>query len=336
MKQNVWLLAASFIVIVIILIKYVFIYFAPFILGVFIATIIHPIIDFWEKKGCSRTYSSFVFVICTFGSLFVFISIAIIGLWNEIEQLTVVFQKMCEGSYQWTEQIAQVFLNLPEPFSEIVPLIYNKISQLVIDLLLEATELIRIIPNALVFWLLAGLTTFFVSCDKLMIVDFLSEIMPKKWHKLIFSFKRSVMHHLSAFVKAQLILMWITTCLSLSGFILLNQPYAWVLGITSGVFDLVPVLGPSGVFIPVIIYNITTHNFTRAVGISIVWMVVLVLRQLWEPQIIGSHLGLHPLTSVVALYMGIKLFGLSGFFIGPLLIVCCKAFYIVVCDEINN
>lgn len=51
MKQNTWLIMLVFLLIVILFVKYVFVYFAPFLIGILIATIIHPMIDFWKLTG---------------------------------------------------------------------------------------------------------------------------------------------------------------------------------------------------------------------------------------------------------------------------------------------
>lgn len=330
MKQNTWFIMLMFLLIMILFVKYVFIYFAPFLIGILIATIIHPMIDVLEINGCPRSYSSFVFVVIAFGSILLIIGFAVIGLWNETEQLITVIQQLCASTDQWLDQIILFFHSLSTPISDIIPVIHQSLSQIILGLLIEFLELIKHIPGAIVFWFLAALTTFFVSRDKLLIMNFLSTVMPKSWHRRLFGFKREMIQGLIAYLKAQVILMFISTCLTVTGFLLLRQPYAWVLGLIVGIFELLPVIGPSGVFIPVIVYNLFTDQLIRTIGIGIIWLITLLIRQAWEPQIVGDQLGLHPLTILVAIYLGVGLLGTIGFLLGPLLMIFCKAFYIVI------
>lgn len=330
MKQNTWLIMLVFLLIVILFVKYVFVYFAPFLIGILIATIIHPMIDFLEVNGCPRAYSSFVFVVIAFGSMLLLIGFAVVGLWNETEQLITVIQQLYASTDQWLERMLLFFHGLSTPILEIIPVIHHSLSQIIIGLLIEFLELIKHVPSAMVFWFLAAFTTFFVSRDKLLIMNFLGTIMPKSWHRKLFGFKREMIHGLMAYLKAQVILMFISTCLTVTGFLLLKQPYAWVLGLIVGIFELLPMIGPSGVFIPVIVYNLFTDHFIRSMGIGIIWLTTLLIRQAWEPQIVGNQLGLHPLTILVAMYLGVSLLGASGFLLGPLLMIICKAFYIVI------
>ncbi len=309
-NPKVWVFAG--IVVAIFIVREVFTYVAPFFIGILIATMIHPVVDYCEKKGFSRTFVSLSFVVFIFGSLVILLGFSVIGLWSEIDQLIDLFQ------------------TLPEHFAQVVPVIGSSLNQFIISLLFNILNVIKEMPQFLFAWFLAALTTFFISRDKVMIVKFITDYLPQAWHPQFFGLKHEILQGLFSYIKAQLILMWISACIAVSGFLLINQAYAWVLGILVGLLDLIPLLGPSLVFIAVIIYNLSIARFFSALVVAGLWLILLLIRQIYEPKIISSQLGLHPLSSMVAIYIGVKLMGASGFILGPLFLICCKAFYFVL------
>ena len=53
----------------------------------------------------------------------------------------------------------------------------------------------------------------------------------------------------------------------------------------------------------------------RGLGIFIIYVVVVVARQIIEPKIVGKHVGLRPIVTLTCMYAGSKLFGgLVGLF----------------------
>lgn len=115
--------------------------------------------------------------------------------------------------------------------------------------------------------------------------------------------------------------------LSICSFLLIGVPYSWTLGALAGLLDLIPMIGPSGVFLPVLAYYGLTGHIHFVVLIAVAWVAVMMARGLIEPQLVSSQVGLHPLTSIAALYLGFRFMGASGLILGPLVMVVCKAVF---------
>ena len=118
--------------------------------------------------------------------------------------------------------------------------------------------------------------------------------------------------------------------LAVIGLTALRIRYAWLLGLLVALFDFLPMIGPSAIFVPMIVYYLFMGNIAYAVWLTVILGVILVSRQLAEPRIVGAQLGLHPLTSLTAVYLGIRLLGVSGFILGPLIMVVLKAIMVVI------
>ncbi len=334
MKQNRYTIVLAFLLVLTFFFKYIFSYFAPFLIGILIATVIHPLIDFLEFKGCPRNYSSLVFVIISFGGLLVIAGSAVIGLLNETEQLILVLEQIYLGADQWLEQMTLFFHKLSSPLLGLIPVFHQSLNQILLDFLNNLVDFLGYIPSLLIFWFLAAMTTFFISRDKNLIMNFLTGILPNSWQRILFGFKREAIHGLLAYLKAQIILMCVSASATVIGLLIVGQPYSWVLGFVVGIFEFLPFVGPSAILLPLVIYNLIMGRMGPAIGAGCIYLLTTLVRQAWEPQLIGGRLGLHPLGVLVSVYFGIRLLGVGGFFFGPLLMIFTKAFYLVVFDQI--
>ena len=84
------------------------------------------------------------------------------------------------------------------------------------------------------------------------------------------------------------------------------------------VFDILPILGSSMITLPWSIFLLITGDYRRGIVMFIVYLVVVIIRQFIEPKIVGEHVGLHPLITLMAMYVGTRLFGGVGLFGFPL------------------
>lgn len=120
---------------------------------------------------------------------------------------------------------------------------------------------------------------------------------------------------------AQLKLMGVTLTIVTLGLILLRVPYAflWALGIS--LVDAFPVLGTGTVLLPWGLISLLRGDTARAIGLVGIYATVTLTRSVLEPRLLGSHLGLDPLVTLIALYAGYKLWGIGGMILAPLLAV---------------
>lgn len=313
--------------------KVLFIYLAPFLAGIFIAALVDPAVDYCERKGCPRPAASMVLVLVVFCGLLLVLAAAAAGIWHEMEQLAGFVQDNYEGGLQGIDTINQLIRRLPDHIQVLIPSVITSISQFVIRGFGAILSYAGKLPALLVSWLMAGMTAFFISRDKREIAKFAAAQLPEQWRSVFFGLKRSFLQNMFSYLKTQLVLMWVTMCIAVSGFLLANHPYAWLLGLLAGFFDLFPLVGPSWVFIPVIVYNLIAGMVQRSVFLAVVWLVLLLVRQMWEPQLVGGEIGLHPLSTMVGIYLGAQLMGVWGLFFGPLALILLKTVFIIVNDS---
>ncbi len=152
-----------------------------------------------------------------------------------------------------------------------------------------------------------------------------SEKLPESWRtKLLPALKRSK-NALFGWLKAQLKLAGITYCIVTAGLLLLGIPLAplWAAGVA--LVDAVPLLGTGTVLVPWAILCLIQNQHLRAIGLLCIYGVAFLTRTALEPRLVGRHLGLDPLVTLVFLYLGYRFWGILGMLLAPMLVAAITA-----------
>ena len=126
------------------------------------------------------------------------------------------------------------------------------------------------------------------------------------------------------YIKAYGILLAMTFALLLVGFWTLRVEYAFLLAFLIALADLLPVIGVGTVLIPWGIVMLLQKQFYLGFGLLILYLVISLVRQVAEPKVLGKSLGLHPLLTLFATYVGFTLFGLLGMILAPVAALLAK------------
>jgi len=117
---------------------------------------------------------------------------------------------------------------------------------------------------------------------------------------------------LGGYLRGQLTLAVIIGVAAGAGTALLGLPYAVVLGVLAGLFELVPMFGPILSVVPAVLVALFLPFPT------VLWVVLFFLavqqieNNILSPRISGHAVGLHPLGAMFALLAGFQLAGLLG------------------------
>jgi sporulation integral membrane protein YtvI len=129
---------------------------------------------------------------------------------------------------------------------------------------------------------------------------------------------RVVIH---AYVRAQLIIMLIVAAASVAGLLCAGNRYAWVIGISVGVLDALPLLGSGMILVPMTIIYLIKREFLHAAILFTTFIVCYFAREYLEPKLMGDKMGVHPLVTLIGIFAGYRLFGFLGMFAGALTVI---------------
>ncbi|MBR2371226.1 MAG: sporulation integral membrane protein YtvI [Clostridia bacterium] len=127
------------------------------------------------------------------------------------------------------------------------------------------------------------------------------------------------------YIKAYFTLYVITAASLTVGLMVLGVRYAFILAIIIATVDLLPVLGIGVIMIPWGVIALLRHDTFLGVGLLILFVLISITRQVLEPRILGKRLGIHPLITLITMYIGFKLFGIIGMISGPLVATVLSA-----------
>jgi predicted PurR-regulated permease PerM len=113
----------------------------------------------------------------------------------------------------------------------------------------------------------------------------------------------------------------------LTGLLIMKTKNALLLSVIIAILDLLPIIGVGTVIVPWSIVELLLGNTGIGIGLIILLAVHELIRQFAEPKIIGKNLGVHPLVSLLLLYVGYSVLGFVGILFVPLLAVVLNIFF---------
>ena len=123
------------------------------------------------------------------------------------------------------------------------------------------------------------------------------------------------------FLKAQFLVSVIIFIVSLIGLLIISPEVAIVMSLIIWIIDFIPLIGSIVILGPWSLFHLLTGNISFGIQLAILAAILLIIRRTVEPKVMGTHIGLSPLSTLIAMFLGLKLFGVLGFIIGPLLLI---------------
>lgn len=296
-------------------------YIAPFIIGGLIAIFINPISQkLKDKLGIDKGIST---IILSFMGVILVISIGTM-ITLSISRSLMDFVNNLSTSHSEINNYLVDLINKAniyiEQFQEILNFnieeVINKYSVQMMDLakglLTSIINLATSIPYIVLFTITLFISTYFIAKDIDKLENNFYNIFTDNSKRKVKNIKREIILSIIGYIKAYTILITITFLVIWASFSLFGVPYSFVLGIIGGLLDLVPFLGIVVIFIPVIVYYFIAKNYFVSVSIIIVFIALSLLRQILEPKLVSVNIGINPLASVAAIFIGIQIAGLLG------------------------
>ena len=188
-----------------------------------------------------------------------------------------------------------------------------------------AGKIISALPGALIVTVVTVISGFYFCTEGERIGAALNACLPKPIRERIPAWKRRLKGLSFRYARAYLLLLGITFAVLFLGFSILGVDYAFLLALLVAVVDMLPILGVGTVLVPWAIVMLIQHNYYLGFGLLILYFAALILRQIIEPRLIGHSLGLHPLLTLFATYVGWELLGFFGMIVGPLVALLVKS-----------
>ena len=185
------------------------------------------------------------------------------------------------------------------------------------------TALATALPSFAVGLVVFVMASYFLMADYPRLRASVADKLPQGPRYFFSLVKRAATAGFGGYIKAQLVLSVGVFFILLAGFLLIRQSYALLLALGLAVLDFVPILGAGTAMVPWAVVDALTGDYRHALGLMAVWGLVALFRRLGEPKILAGQTGLSPLLSLVSVYVGMRLAGVPGMILAPILCLVC-------------
>lgn len=313
----------------------------PFIIGLGIAALLCPIIRVITKKThIPRKIVAVLFVTLFYavlGFVFSWLGIRLLavikGFLLELPQvyssiiepaLNTLFIRMEELAAGLEPSAAQTVKELAASLSGSAGSIISDISSAAIQGISSAASSVPSLFIAIIFTVIS---TLFFAIDYDKITGYIRGRSPNKVNEYAAEIKAFTVYIGSKYIKGYALLMLITFAELSIGLSILGIDKSIRIAAFIALVDILPVLGTGAVAIPWIFIELIRGDYSLAIGLTVVYIVITIVRNILEPKIIGEQIGLHPLIMLICIFIGAKVFGVSGMIALPVCVVVLKHLY---------
>lgn len=315
----------------------------PFVLAVVIALLVQRPsraicnkLNF--KKGITAAILSFglyllvgVLLIFAIYRLFLFLA-GLVDVLPDFFNKTAIFLK------GFSEEHSQWFSILNDKFDISVQSIFGETLQKLVTLLGDfitktVTGFVKNVPTFFITGIVTLVATCLIAKDYDRLKKFLRSLLGEKITKQTVRIKNILFGSVFKLLKGYMILAVLTFAQLYVGFLILGVNNAFVSAFLISLIDLLPVLGAGIVIVPWAVFSALSGNYFLGVGLGVLFVITIIVRNVCEPRIIGKQIGISPLFTLVSMYLGLEIMGFAGLLLFPIILIVVIRYYK---DEMNE
>jgi sporulation integral membrane protein YtvI len=304
-------------------------FFLPIIIGWIVAMIANPLVHFLEKRvKLLRKHSSAIMIILVIAIIVGVAAVLGIIIVREAKQLVDDLPELTNTTKEQlnkvTNYIQKLSSSLPEGAQKMIDnAIINigdsaseYVNKLAVPSMSNAGNIVNNIAEGFLMIIVTFLSAYFFAAGRDELVAGLRKRLPESavnyWRLVYDNFTAAF----GGYFKAQFKIMLVLTVIMFAGFEILQVGYSFLFALGIALLDVLPVFGTGAVLWPWAVIDMITGNYIRAVGLVVIYLVCQVVKQILQPKMVGDSIGLHPLATLLFMFIGYKLYGFFGMIIG--------------------
>lgn len=290
-------------------------YTFPFLAGFLLAWVLQPVVRILREQlrlapGCAAGLATAALYVLLIGLL------SLLGIWlvgemrnlifairmADLGRLTEPLDRLFDQAGEWASRIDQNFIR--ENQKQLLNLAQTAAS-LLTQTLTAALGFLTSLPAVLAMFLVMVVSTYFFSKDMPRFRSRLSRLFSARGKGILRAASRHGMQMGGRYLASYLLLYCLTFVETLLVFFAVGVPYPLVLSIVAGFADLLPVLGPGAVYLPLALLYFAQGSPLKGIFLVICWLLVSGVRQVMEPKLLAASTQIHPLAMLAALYFAL-------------------------------
>ena len=325
----------------------------PFVVGWVIAMIASPLVNWLEKKfNIVKKLGSALVVILVLALIVLILYFSISKLVTEtislLENIPQLYKELEAGLDQIGNSLQGIFHRLPPQFQEGWDNILLNMDQKVGTFITKISEptvaaagnFAKKVHSFLISIIVAIMSAYLFTVEHEEVLVWAKKTAPPSVVKRMTLVSDNLKYAVGGYLKAQIKIMGIVFLILWVGLSLLQVHYAVLIAIAIAFLDFLPFFGTGTAMIPWALYKFLVGNINMAVLLLIVYAITQLVRQLIQPRMLGKSMGLNPLVTLILLYLGYRLGGVTGMIVavpfGMILINMTEAgAFDYILDDVN-
>lgn len=311
--------------------KFLAIYTFPFLIGLIITVIVQrPAVFISKHTRINKGICAMILVILTYLLVVSLLALIVYFLYTAgarfVSNLPSIFSDLgatvsslgsSVDSFVSTMpvEIQSSFGGITETFVETIG---KTVSEFISGL---ATSIAFSTPEFIVVSIVTIVASCYIAKDIDKLKDSVKGFIKHEHYDLLSEIKHIIYDNVFKMLKGYILIMFITFCELTIGLLILRIPNAVLISVLIAVVDILPILGCGTVLIPWGIITLIKGNILLGIGILILYVAILIIRNVIEPKIIGNKVGIHPLITLLLIFIGLRLMGVIGMFVLPILAI---------------
>lgn len=311
--------------------KYILPVLIPFIIAFVIASLLQvPVRKIGIREGRIKRLISMLLVVVFYGLFFTIIVVLGVQIADAVSGLlasapSFYMDELAPALRGLTDNIENLFASIdPNIADEVVSIfqdVVNNIGTYITNFSMKAIGVISGsiagIPGFVIRFIVMIISTFFFMLDYEKVRALFRRMVPEGKLELVRNIKSYLKNSLLIYLRSYTLLCILTFVELSIGFAILKIPYAPLVGLAVAIFDVLPILGVGGILMPWAVILFVMKEIPMGIGMLALYLVITAIRNTLEPRLVGKQIGLHPLATLIFMYLGLKLIGIWGMFLFP-------------------
>ena len=323
--------------------KYIFALVLPILIGAAVGAAASALASKLSRYTCaSKKVISFAVLLTLLGSLVALLFFGIRRLTDELGRLA---QSISSGEgeiFNFFKEAVEFAEVIGNKLTELIPSgsgdaadKINALTENIIDNLLSElgstvpgtlSAILRALPEILLGVIVAVIVAFYFTLDGDRIRSGVRALLPSSVNRILTRIKKEAAVAAIGYLRSYSLILLITFAEIFFGLSVLGVEYSFLIAAISAAVDILPVFGVGIILLPWAAYCLITRELFLGIGLIILYVIILVVRQFIEPKIVGENLGLHPLLTLASFYLGYRIFSFVGILLAPIILILWRAF----------
>lgn len=314
--------------------------FLPFLLGYLFSVAVNPLADTLQKRlKIPRGLSAVLVIVLIVGILGGTLTFAIWKIVDEAQmiyrQFPTIYESVQNSLHAIGDRWSVVYVGLPTNIQDALSAFGESVSDKAAEFInVKSTPVVdyagnfaKALPSVFIAIIAFILSSYFMVSENKRVMSTVQRFLNPKIVDRLNLIRLELKKYLGGYIKAQGIIMCIAFVIIFLGLSILDIQYGLIIAFGIAFLDALPFFGSGLALWPWSLVAFLNGNFRVGIGLIIIYIAVALMRHFTEPKLVSSRVGMNPILTLMAMYVGYRTLSIGGMILGPVILMLIISFY---------